>query len=131
MRNRVLIVDDDPVNNFICRELIKMVNEDLGVEDFTRPEDSLEFIAKNYKTGNENPRTFLILDLNMDRMTGWEFLEEFYKYDKSITDTFNIYILSSSLDGTDRATARQMPLVKEFIVKPLTLDTLQRIFNTV
>jgi response regulator RpfG family c-di-GMP phosphodiesterase len=131
MRNRVLIIDDDPVNNFICKELIKMVTEDLDMEDFTRPEESLEFISKNYKAGNENVKTFLLLDLNMNRMTGWEFLEEFYKFDKSITDVFSIYILSSSLDGTDRATARQMPLVKEFLVKPLTIDALLRIFNTV
>jgi two-component SAPR family response regulator len=131
MSNKVLIIDDDPVNNFICKELIKMVSTDRIIADFTRPEDSLEYISKNYRAGVENPGTILLLDLNMDRMTGWDFLEEFYKFDQSIKEAFSIYILSSSLDGTDRATARQMPYVKEFLIKPLTVDTLLRIFEPV
>jgi response regulator RpfG family c-di-GMP phosphodiesterase len=130
MRTRVLIIDDDPVNNYICRETIKMVNEDCDMIDFTRPEDGLKYIETSYKENEDNPKTILFLDLNMNMMTGWEFLNEFYKFGSNVTGYFVIYILSSSLDGTDRAQSRQMPLVKDFIVKPLNQDVLKTIFNS-
>lgn len=131
MRTKVLIIDDDPVNNFICREMIKMVNVDCDMVDFTKPEDTLDYIRKNYPIGKECPTTILLLDLNMVTMTGWEFLEEFYKFDRTIIGKFRIYILSSSLDVTDKTTARQLPLVRDFIVKPLNVAILNTIFNSV
>ena len=131
MKTRVLIIDDDPVNNFICRETIKMVKDDCEMIDFTSPEDGLKYIAGTYRETAENPPTLLFLDLNMNMMTGWEFLDEFYKFGSNITHVFRIYILSSSLDGTDKARSRQMPLVRDFVVKPLNPDVLKKIFNAV
>jgi response regulator RpfG family c-di-GMP phosphodiesterase len=127
MKMKVLIIDDDSVNNFICREIIKMVNTDCDLVDFTRPEDGLKYINDTYSATEENQPTVLFLDLNMNTMTGWEFLEEFYKMDKNIMNVFRVYILTSSLDGTDRAQSRQMPLVRDFLVKPLNPEVVRKI----
>jgi len=128
---RILIIDDDPVNNFICRETIKMVSGDFEIVDFTKPLEGLKYISDTYQPENEIPGTILFLDLNMNIMTGWECLDEFNLLDERIRNVFTIYILSSSLDESDQQQANEIPLVKGFVVKPLKTGDLTEILKLV
>lgn len=126
---KIIIIDDDPINNFICREVIKMVTDKNEILDFTSPETGLKYIFENQKNFAENEEIILFLDLNMPTMTGWEVLEELKKIEENIRNSFSIYVLSSSVDEKDKERAKEEPNVKELLVKPLNLNVIKTILN--
>ena len=60
----------------------------------------------------------ILLDLNMPILDGWQFLDEF----KQFNSTAQVYIMSSSNYPEDIQNASNYPLVKGYIVKPLTTE---------
>src|SRR5437879_5305689 len=106
---KIIIIDDDPINNFICREVIKMVTSKNEIIDFTSHEVGLKYIMENHKKCTENEKIILFLDLNMTLMTGWEFLKELNKLEEADRKSFVIYVLSSSVDEKDRKRAEEDP----------------------
>lgn len=125
---RVVIIDDDRLNNLICKKLIEIVSGDIAptVVDFTSPELGLHYISDSCSTMNGNHVT-LLLDLNMPNMSGWDFLVEFEKLDEHCKAAFTVFIVSSSHDPIDHRRAALNPNVKDFIVKPLTKDVVRRL----
>jgi CheY-like chemotaxis protein len=124
-----IIIDDDPINNFISKEMIGMaLNCNETVLDFTSPEEGFEYISKAYQSYRGNP-VVLFLDINMPTMSGWEFLEKFRNLDKKIKDIFSVFIVSSSVDPRDKEQALANPFVKDFITKPVTEEFLVAAFR--
>jgi CheY-like chemotaxis protein len=70
---------------------------------------------------------YILLDINMPKMNGWQFLNALQA--SSLKAKSKIYILSSSIDETDITTAKTHPLVIDFIEKPLSLDKLAEIIK--
>ncbi|HET6990468.1 MAG TPA: response regulator, partial [Bacteroidia bacterium] len=96
---KFIILDDDPVNNFICKEVIKLTfKEPQVVLDFTNPEKCLEYITAHFKGNPECAPIALFVDINMPIMSGWEFLEKFSQLDESVRKMFDIYMISSSIN---------------------------------
>lgn len=125
---RFLLVDDDSINNLIITHLLKTsVSSEIEIISFTEPARGIEFIA-DYKFNKEKIPTVLFLDLNMPLITGWDFLEHINKMDKKIANQFTIYILSSSVDNRDIERARAIPIVSDYLIKPLTADILSNLF---
>ena len=118
---RFIVIDDDPVNNFICSIIIKEGAGELEVETFEIPEKGLEYISKEY-LNNEHP-TVLFLDINMPTWSGWEFLDNFDKLDEKIKKQIKIYIIASSIDASDKHRARENKNVVDYIEKPLSEKT--------
>lgn len=86
MTHKVLIVDDNEVDRELYRLWLK--GEDI---DFTEA-DSGETALKILKEGNDFD--LIILDLNMNAMTGWEFLNHVPKY----LEEFVVIISSGFVD---------------------------------
>lgn len=119
-----IIIDDDPVNNFISREMIGLAfSKNDNVIDFTSPEKGLEYIATAYKTYEGNP-VALFLDINMPTMSGWEFLENFNRLDENIRNIFSIFIVSSSVDPRDKKQAMENFHIRGFVTKPVNEEFL-------
>lgn len=126
---RFLLVDDDPLNNYLSKMILKKSFEGVQVNDFTIPEDGLEFIKSGSSHNSSDGKTTLFLDINMPIISGWEFLEAFALFDAQIKDQYNIYILSSSVDFNDINRAKVNPLVLDFIEKPLNKAVLVKMFG--
>jgi len=128
---RVLIVDDDEIANFISMMMLKKSLGEVHIDDFTIPEDALEFIRSgpSHNPSEADGKTTLFLDINMPTLSGWEFIEAFELFDASIKEQYNIYILSSSVDHKDIYLAKANPLVIDYIEKPLNHATLLKIFD--
>lgn len=127
MLTRFMLVDDDPVSNKICDFTIKKVIAGAEVKCFQYPAEGLDFIRENYGNVSLKP-TILILDINMPEINGWLFLEKFMQFDKSVHDQFSIYIVSTSIDHTDRERAKAHPMVKDYLQKPLSSTMLRELF---
>ena len=125
MKLNFIIVDDDAINNMMCKMAIARHFGPVTIDCFQSPKAALENIAKKTDTAN-----VLFLDLNIPEMNGWEFLAEFSKFDASISGQFTIYILSASTNDLDRELAEKNRHVTGFVSKPLTAKKLEKVFKT-
>lgn len=121
---RFIVIDDDALNNKICRACIEKIFKDAPVATFTDPKLGFEHIEAEYSTAYHDDIGILFLDINMPTMTGWEFLELFDKLDDKIKDRIKIYILSSSVDKRDMERAQANKYVVYYLIKPLTKETI-------
>jgi two-component SAPR family response regulator len=119
---RFIIVDDDLLNNTICRVAIKNALGEVNTKSFTEPEEGLAFIEREYNYTTEP--TILFLDINMPTLTGWEFLEQYDKFSEKIKNQISVFIVSSSVDQHDRNKAKSNQYVRGFLSKPLSKETI-------
>ena len=70
---RFIIIDNDPVNNLLCRLAIKDAVVDADILDFTNPLKAFEYISA-YSESN-NGMNILLLDINMHSWSGWDFAD--------------------------------------------------------
>ncbi|MGZ3778584.1 MAG: response regulator [Mucilaginibacter sp.] len=120
---KFILVDDDDFTNILHDIILKdTLGEQTEIEAFTEAEKGLEFIKEKYAESSDH--TILFLDINMPRICGWEFLEQFEEFGEAIKRQIDIYILSSSVDGRDRDKAEANKNVKGFLSKPLTTEVI-------
>lgn len=114
--NKILLVDDDPINNLINKRLLAKVDLANSIEEYQDGESAL----KRIKDLPVAESTLILLDINMPVINGWEFLE-FYVKDFSERNDM-IIILSSTIDFSDRMKAKDYPVVSGFFEKPLSVE---------
>lgn len=128
MSKKILIVDDDEIYNFICKETIKRVSESpTQVNDFTSSTEALEFLS-NINEPDAMPDVILI-DINMPVLDGWGFIEELKKNSNFSNNKTKIFIQSSSVYVRDTQKANDHDMVSGFITKPLTIEQVQMLNN--
>lgn len=123
---KFIIVDDDPVNNLICKKVIMNVIPNASVKTFTQPESGLAYILATYSLDNVG-KTILLLDINMPSMNGWEFMDQFERASTCVKDQISAYILSSSLSLDDKEKAGTYKNIVDYLEKPLSTTILQSI----
>ena len=132
--NCILLVDDSPADN----EFHTIIIKDAGVCNHIRvAEDglkALDYIMNVAKPGNENdfPKADLILlDINMPRMNGFEFLEAYHKLDEKLKSSIVIAMLTTSLSPEDRNRALKSGEIVDYENKPLTAGMLNKILEKI
>lgn len=106
--NKVYLVDDQPIANFITRKLLELEGFKGDIVEFTDPVEALNSIK-------EDENSLIFLDLNMPEMSGWEFLDEL----KTRKVCHNIIVLTSSTSKVDREKAKEYSCVIKYMVKPM------------
>ncbi len=120
----VALVDDDPIYTNAFKNLLvswQIANPFLF---FTNGKDALDFMLIKEASGLPD---ILLLDLNMPKMNGWQFLENYLKIRPIIEKKISIYLVSSSIWEDDLLRAKRNLLVTDFISKPIFKDKLLQI----
>lgn len=122
----VWIIDDDQVNNLICKT---MLNEESWVSEVFEFTDSKKAFAELKALSEENFPDALLLDINMPGFSGWQFLDRakteirFFEGEK----TPCVILLTSSIDESDELQATENPLVEGMLSKPLDINRMKEI----
>lgn len=117
------------VSQFASRYCLEQfAKETFMISTFDSAEMALEDFQQRIMENEALPE-LIFLDLGLDEMDGWGFLEELQKLlrDNSIPE---IYILSAFGKARDRELAQNHPLVLGYIDKPLTRNRLEKIFDS-
>lgn len=125
--DKVLLVDDDNINNFLSEEIIAGANITDEVVLLTDGQQALNYLNNLESLENQKSQKLLILlDLNMPVMDGFEFLEEFNP--SELKAEFEIIILTSSDNQRDIEKIKSYK-VRNFISKPITEEKLLEVLQ--
>lgn len=105
---KIILVDDQPIANFITKKLIQLEGFDGEIFDFTDASEAFNHVS-------QEEDLLIFLDLNMPIMNGWDFLEELKKHEIK----HKIIILSSSTSTVDIEKAKLYPDVVQYVIKPM------------
>lgn len=114
----IMIVDDSESDQYITERVIKEFDSSIIISKAYDGDEALEML----KDMDEQP-SLILLDINMPRMNGLEFLEHY----KSQNPSSIVVMLSSSDQERDKTKAFSYDVVKQYIIKPLEVKDLENI----
>lgn len=123
MKLNILLIDDNEVDNYISKYVIEEANLAKEITTKNSAADALAYLKSIHQVGKEFP-DLIFLDINMPRMNGFEFLEEFSTLPESRIGKCSVALLTSSLSPDDEEKAMKSPYVKHFFNKPLNEEIL-------
>ena len=127
--NIAYIIDDDPILVYGVKRMMELCDFCNSLMIFKNGKEGLDKLKSIVSHCKESIPDIILLDVNMPIMDGWQFLDEFEKLDspKKIV----IYVVSSSIDPRDMNRVKNYKSVANYIIKPITVETLERISNDV
>ncbi len=123
---KVLIIDDDEVNNFLCKKVMELCNFSDEVHTCYSVQKAIDYLKGLKEKKSDKYPDLIFLDINMPTNTGWYFLEKYEEWaEESTADSLKIYMLSSSEYEEDINRAEAHPLITQYITKPLKKEILE------
>ncbi|WP_338872911.1 response regulator [Spirosoma sp. SC4-14] len=124
----ILLIDDDPDDNY----LHQLVIEESGLCEVVKvAETGVKGLAYLRQTNDPDyiRPDLILLDINMPGLNGFEFLEQYGQLDESLRSSLVLLMLTTSVNPADSKRVAQVPNLKGYLPKPLTLENLQKIVN--
>lgn len=113
----IMVIDDSEPDQFIAKNIIQKFDKDIEIFQAYDGQEALEIL----KDLPEQPGV-IFLDINMPRMNGHEFLDEYSQWEKQANV---VIMLTSSDQEKDREKSVAHKCVKKYFTKPLDLSDLQ------
>ena len=114
----IILVDDDHVSLLITKRTLISSSCSVDFTDivsFSDPQQAINYLNAFFY--NSNRIYFIILDINMPIISGWDFLNLLNEI--NFNKKIHVIMLTSSISQEDKIRAFANPLVVELINKPL------------
>ncbi|QCR23739.1 response regulator [Pontibacter sp. SGAir0037] len=116
----ILLIDDDETTNYLNHRLLSRMNIAEEIRVVTNGEEALEYLQKAFAGSVEYPMPDLIfVDIKMSVMDGFEFLDEYQKFDEDDKNQTVMMMLTSSASFYDLERLKKYPEVRKHYSKPL------------
>jgi CheY-like chemotaxis protein len=112
MHSNVLLIDDGAIDNYIFETLLKQTGKEISTTICTNGKIAIDKLEKIKKDNSAVLPEYIIVDITMPTMDGWEFLNEYQ---------------TSSIFKTDYNRSQGYPFINGFIVKPIDSQALNKI----
>ena len=122
MKKEVFIIDDDPIYCMIASKMIHKSDPSVRICECNNGEEGLSELKTRDGADQE---IVVLLDINMPVMDGWTFLEEIEKNNFYGLTHLDIYMVSSSVDQSDKLKAKNYEIIKHFFHKPLSREDVE------
>ena len=121
----ILLIDDDEEDCFFHQIVIEKMDITNSIATAGNGEEALAYLQKE----NQVIPELIFLDINMPRMNGWEFLEQYKHLDPKRKARITIMMLTTSVNPADVKRAEQFEDVTGYRCKPLSVEMLSEILE--
>ena len=123
--NTVMIIDDNNIDVFITTQVLKNANFATNTVTFNCALEAFKYIS-NTEDETVLPE-IIFLDLNLDGISGFDFLELYQTLPTYKKEKISVYMVSSTIDPKDLEKINQNINLKGFCEKYITKEFLNSI----
>jgi len=125
----IMLIDDNEIDNLINQKMIEAAAIADKIYTHTGAKSGLEFLRNMEKLelAEQILPDLIFLDIDMPLMDGFQFIDEFEKLSSLVKKKCKVIMLTSSINPQDYNRAKKYPMIKLFLNKPLSFDTIKGI----
>jgi len=127
MNKNILLVDDELIMNVVHESVLRRNGSFGYIESVVNGRQAIEFL-EHAIAGDRSLPDYILLDINMPIMNGFEFLEEVNRHFSIDHKKVKIVSVSSFIDPRDRHRARELG-ADDFLDKPLGPPDIERVLG--
>lgn len=116
---KILVIEDSEADQFYNQSIIESIYDNVEIHQAFDGEEALQILNNNIDPD------IILLDINMPRMNGHEFLEAYYR--DAGKDTPVVIMLTSSDQERDKEKTSHYSCVRDYFLKPLTTDMVEKL----
>lgn len=124
----VHLIDDNDIDIAVNSKLLNLAKIGDEVLVYSSGSQFIEAIHSNHSELNKSDN-IVLLDIMMPGLNGFQTMEKFNALPAEETTSFNIFMLSSSIDRNDIKNAEATPRVLQVLEKPLDVYQLRRLIE--
>lgn len=126
----ICIIDDDKVYTFGVKKIIKNHLPQNKVTSFENGKVALEGIQKAFDENLPLP-DYILLDIDMPEMNGWDFLKKFEKLRGKLEKKVEVFVISSRVENNTHLLFKMEwdDKVADFIRKPVDIKRLKELLT--
>lgn len=124
----VLLVDDDPIVNFLHDTLIRKTEIAAEIKICSNGRDALKFLKDFYSEYQRLP-DLILLDLHMPVMGGLEFLEIYRRLFLKEVEFTSLWVVSTLFNKKDIEILSGIGFIN-YAAKPLSLEAIQHLLSS-
>lgn len=125
--NNYIILDDEPISCLLNEMVVRHSGREASHLTFNDPQDCLTYLEALQPPALQP--TCLLLDINMPKLSGWQFLEKFDAFPNFIKDMFTIVIVTSSNDDEDLVRVQNHSSVAGYLSKPVSAERFRQLLD--
>lgn len=125
----ICVIDDDPIYVKGISKLFQLGGFCEEVLVFNNGQEAWDYYSKAVVEKTRLP-DITLMDINMPVLDGWQLLDLLSLSHGSKGGCF-FYVVSSSIDPADMSRAKEYPIVREYLPKPMTMDRIRELCDKV
>ncbi|PTQ98181.1 response regulator receiver domain-containing protein [Mucilaginibacter yixingensis] len=126
MQQQIVMIDDNALDHLIVKRICEREGLFQKMQHIENAQDLLDALKTDGNNITHVP-DIILLDLQMPKVSGWDFLECLKLIYQQIGKKIDVHILSSSICMLDQERSMNYPFVKNYLVKPMTGGKLRQL----
>ena len=124
----IIIVDDNEIDLMIGERMISRVNANINVKTFSTGSKAIAWLKEENRDCDEEKTIFLV-DIYLPNCSGFIVSKDIVELSKKQNCECVCYLLSATIDHSDKRKIELNKNLKGFIGKPLSVDIINNIIE--